>query len=32
MDTLNDIVLTIQHYLADYILIAALLLGGIWLP
>ena len=30
METLNDIVLTIQHYLADYILIAALLLGGIW--
>lgn len=30
METLNNIVLTIQHYLADYILIAALLLGGIW--
>lgn len=30
METLNNIVLTIQHYLADYILIAALLGGGIW--
>lgn len=30
MDTLNNIVLTIQHYLADYILIIALLGGGIW--
>lgn len=30
METLNNIVLTIQHYLADYILIIALLLGGIW--
>ena len=30
METLNNIVLTIQHYLADYILIIALLLGGLW--
>ena len=30
METLNNIVLTIQHYLADYILIVALLGGGIW--
>ena len=30
METLNNIVLTIQHYLADYILIIALLGGGIW--
>ena len=30
MKALNDIVLLIQHYLADYILIAALLGGGIW--
>lgn len=30
MDTLNNIVLTVQHYLADYILIIALLGGGIW--
>lgn len=30
MGTLNNIVLTIQHYLADYILIIALLGGGIW--
>ena len=28
MDKLNEIVLTIQHYLADYILIIALLGGG----
>lgn len=30
METLNNIVLTIQHYLADYVLIVALVLGGIW--
>lgn len=30
VETLNNIVLTIQHYLADYILIIALLGGGIW--
>ena len=30
MDTLNNIVLTIQHYLADYILIVALFCAGIW--
>lgn len=30
VDKLNEIVLTIQHYLADYILIIALLGGGIW--
>nr|WP_317282373.1 sodium:alanine symporter family protein [uncultured Sellimonas sp.] len=30
METLNNIVLTIQHYLADYILIIALLGAGIW--
>lgn len=30
MKTLNDLVLTIQHYLADYVLIIALLGGGIW--
>ena len=30
METFNNIVLTIQHYLADYILIIALLLGGLW--
>lgn len=30
MEALNNIVLTIQHYLADYILIVALLGGGIW--
>ena len=30
METLNNIVLTIQHYLADYILIVALLGGGVW--
>lgn len=30
METLNNIVLTIQHYLADYILIFMLLGGGIW--
>ena len=30
VETLNNIVLTIQHYLADYILIIALLVGGIW--
>ena len=30
METLNNVVLTIQHYLADYILIIALLGGGIW--
>lgn len=30
MKTLNDIVLLIQHYLADYVLIIALLGGGIW--
>ena len=29
VETLNNIVLTIQHYLADYILIIALLGGGI---
>ena len=30
MKTLNDLVLTIQHYLSDYVLIIALLGGGIW--
>ncbi|WP_333791778.1 alanine/glycine:cation symporter family protein [Muricomes intestini] len=30
METLNNIVLTIQHYLADYILIILLLAGGAW--
>ena len=30
MDTLNNIVLEIQHYLSDYILIVALGFGGIW--
>ena len=30
VDKLNEIVLTIQHYLADYILIIALLGGGVW--
>ncbi len=30
METLNNIVLTVQHYLADYLLIIALLGGGIW--
>lgn len=30
MDTLNNIVLTIQHYLADIILIIALLGAGFW--
>lgn len=30
METLNNIVLTIQHYLADYILIFMLLGGGVW--
>ena len=30
MDTLNNIVLTIQHYLSDYILIVALFCAGIW--
>ena len=30
MEKLNNIVLTIQHYLADYILIFMLLGGGIW--
>ena len=30
MKTLNDLVLTIQHYLSDYVLIFALLGGGIW--
>lgn len=30
MSTLNSIVLTVQHYLSDYILIVMLLGGGIW--
>ena len=30
MDTLNNIVLTIQNYLSNYILIVALIGGGIW--
>lgn len=30
METLNNIVLTIQHYLADYILIVALVVAGVW--
>ena len=30
VETLNNIVLTIQHYLSDYILIIALLFGGLW--
>ena len=30
METLNNIVLTLQHYLADYILLFALLGGEIW--
>lgn len=30
MKTFNDLVLTIQHYLSDYVLIIALLGGGIW--
>lgn len=30
MKTLNDLILTIQHYLSDYVLIIALLGGGIW--
>ena len=30
MDALNDIVLAIQNYLSNYILIVALVLGGIW--
>ena len=30
METLNNLVLTVQHYLADYILIIALVGGGIW--
>ena len=30
MKTLNDLVLTLQHYLSDYVLIIALLGGGIW--
>ena len=30
METLNNIVLTIQNYLSNYILIVALVLGGIW--
>lgn len=30
MKTLNDLVLTIQHYLSDYVLIIALLGGGLW--
>ncbi len=30
METLNQIVLTVQHYLSDYILIVALIGGGIW--
>ena len=30
MDLLNSIVLTIQHYMADYVLIVALLGGGIF--
>jgi AGCS family alanine or glycine:cation symporter len=30
VETLNNIVLTIQHYLADYILIILLLAGGAW--
>lgn len=30
METLNNLVLTIQHYLADYILIIALFFAGIW--
>lgn len=30
MKTLNDLVLTIQQYLSDYVLIIALLGGGIW--
>lgn len=30
MKTLNDLVMTIQHYLADYVLVIALLGGGIW--
>ncbi|MCI9570720.1 MAG: alanine:cation symporter family protein [Lachnospiraceae bacterium] len=30
MDALNNVVMAMQHYLSDYILIAALLGGGIW--
>lgn len=30
MELLNNIILTVQHYLADYILIIALVGGGIW--
>ena len=30
METLNNIVLTIQHYLSDYILIVALVVAGVW--
>ncbi len=30
MDALNNVVMSMQHYLSDYILIAALLGGGIW--
>ena len=30
MDLLNSIILTVQHYMADYVLIIALVGGGIW--
>jgi amino acid carrier protein len=30
LDALNNVVMAMQHYLSDYILIAALLGGGIW--
>lgn len=30
LDALNNVVMTMQHYLSDYILIIALLGGGIW--
>ncbi|MDD6311021.1 MAG: alanine/glycine:cation symporter family protein [Firmicutes bacterium] len=30
MELLNSIILTVQHYMADYVLIVALLGGGIW--
>lgn len=30
METLNEIVLKVQHYLSDYILIVALVVAGLW--